>query len=211
MRKQPKIHILTLSYNIFSTVGCKAISKLFYQDSEILTLDLTHNRIGTECFRDILHSLRKNLRTRKLYLNECEISKYKTPLIFLNNIIELDYDQDILDSMKRNCTLILLSLGGNQINDKLLEDIETELSSNRGISDLILPMVKDQENVFQGHKLSLAGKGIANLDFLAKFIRENPQITGMNVEMDDFQEHEVRKITDALKGNTSMANICSYL
>lgn len=97
-----------------------------------------------------------------------------------------------------------LSLGGNQVDEHLLEEIEKELISNRGISDLILPMIKNKDEQLQNHKLSLAGKGISNLDFLAKFIRENPQITGVNVEMDDFHEHEVKKVADVLKGNTSM-------
>jgi len=115
----------------------------------------------------------------------------------------IDQDTDIIDSVAKNCTLIVLSLGGNQINEQVLEVIEKELVSNRGISDLILPMMQNKGVQFQGHKLSLAGKGISNLDFLAKFIRENPQITGVNVEMDDFHEHEVKKVADVLKGNTS--------
>lgn len=114
----------------------------------------------------------------------------------------MENDPDVIEAMQRNCSLIVLSLGGNEIDEKVLEEIEKELVSNRGISDLILPMVKDNEKVFSDHRLSLAGKGISNLDFLAKFIRENPQITGVNVEVDDFHEHEMKKVADVLKGNT---------
>lgn len=104
--------------------------------------------------------------------------------------------------MKRNCSLISLSLGGNQIDEKALELIENELACNRGINDLILPMIQDKNKGMKNHCLSLAGKGISNLDFLAKFIRENPQITGMNIEMDEFHEHEVAKVAKELEGNT---------
>lgn len=114
-----------------------------------------------------------------------------------------DYNEDIAESMSKNCTLIVLSLGGNRIDEQLLDKIEEELTNNRGINDLILPMIRDGENSFTGHKLSLSGKGISNLDFLAKFVRENPQITGVNVEMDDFHKKEVQKVAEALKGNKS--------
>lgn len=177
------------------------LSRLFLQDSEVTNLDISHNNIGTESFKDLLHALRKNLRTRKLICNECEI-----------HIDE--YDTDIFESMSKNWSLIALTLGGNIINQLLLDDIEKELAKNRSISDLILPMIKgtvtfckfiwvDEAKALQNHKLSLAGKGISNLDFLAKFIRENPQVTGVNVEMDEFQENEIKKVADVLKGNTS--------
>lgn len=122
-----------------------------------------------------------------------------------------DYDEDIAESVRKNCTLINLSLGGNKIDEKLLEVINMELSNNKSISDFILPMITDEEKTFKGHKLSLAGKGISNLDFLAKFIRENPQVTGVNVEMDDFQRDEVQKVAEALKGNTSESTLLYVL
>lgn len=88
------------------------------------------------------------------------------------------------------------------IHENLLEEIEAELASNRGINDLIAPILKDDK--IQNHQLSLAGKGISNLDFLAKFIRENPQITGMNLEVDDFHEKEIAKVTKEFEQNTGI-------
>jgi hypothetical protein len=107
--------------------------------------------------------------------------------------------------------LVTLSLGGNQVDELIHESIETELACNRGINDLILPMIKDHGSGIKNHCLSLAGKGISNLDFLAKFIRENPHITGMNIEMDEFHEHEVAKVAKELEGNTGKAEYTYYI
>lgn len=82
IKKSSKLHVLNLSHNRFSSVGCKYLAKLFYQDSEVLTLDLSQNNIGTPSFKDLLYALRKNLRTRKLYLNECNIGKRVMSNIF---------------------------------------------------------------------------------------------------------------------------------
>jgi len=62
-------------------------------------------------------------------------------------ILELEVDEEeVMGWLKRNCSLIALSLGGNQIKDELLEKIEEELACNRGISDMILPIINTNES-----------------------------------------------------------------
>ena len=114
-------------------------------------------------------------------------------------------DTEVIEDMKHNCALISLSLGGNEVDEQVIEKIEHELAANRGIDSMILPMIKNKEKSqdFKNHKLSLSGKGISNLDFLAKFIRENPQITGVNIEVDDFNKNEMAKVAKELEGNKS--------
>ncbi|CAI2367823.1 unnamed protein product [Moneuplotes crassus] len=187
--KKRNLHSFNLSFNHINIAGCQQICKLFYKDAEVLNIDLSHNPIENDGFMEILKSLKKNMMTRKLYLNECGI-KYD------------DEAPDVIECLKRNCSLIALSLGGNVISQGVLEAIEEELSCNRGINDLIAPMFHD--NKIKNHQLSLAGRGISNLDFLAKFIRENPQITGMNLEVDDFHENEIAKVAKELEGNTGI-------
>lgn len=75
IKKGSKLHVLNLCHNKFSIAGCKHLTKLFYQDSEVLTLDLSKNNIGTSSFKDLLYALRRNLRTRKLYVKDCNIGK----------------------------------------------------------------------------------------------------------------------------------------
>ena len=75
INKQRKLHILDLSKNNITAKGCKELGRMLFRDSEILNIDLSHNSIGTEGFLEILKSLKKNMLTRKLHLNECQISK----------------------------------------------------------------------------------------------------------------------------------------
>lgn len=74
--KQRKLHILDLSKNKISTKGCKEVGRMLFRDSEVLNIDLSHNNIGTEGLLELLKSLKKNMMTRKLQLNECQISKF---------------------------------------------------------------------------------------------------------------------------------------
>lgn len=48
IKKGSKLHVLNFSSNSITPKGCKELTKLFYHDSEILTLDLSHNDVGTE-------------------------------------------------------------------------------------------------------------------------------------------------------------------
>ena len=60
--------------------------------------------------------------------------------------VEIDvHDTEVIEDMKHNCSLISLSLGGNEVDEQVIEMIEHELASNRGIDAMILPMIKNKE------------------------------------------------------------------
>lgn len=73
--KKRNLHSLNLSFNHINIAGCKEICKIFNREAEVLNIDLSHNPVENEGFLEMLKSLRKNLTTRKLHLNECGISK----------------------------------------------------------------------------------------------------------------------------------------
>jgi hypothetical protein len=75
VNKKRRLNVLDLSKNKLSFKGCKELGRMFIRDAEVLTLDLSHNSIGTDGFLEVLKSLKKNMMTRKLHLNECHISK----------------------------------------------------------------------------------------------------------------------------------------
>lgn len=93
INKQRKLHILDLSNNKISIKGCKEIGRMLYRDSEVLNIDLSHNSIGTEGLLELLKSLKKNMMTRKLQLNECQICKF----VILIIIVVTPNDEEVFD------------------------------------------------------------------------------------------------------------------
>ena len=64
---------LNLADNKFSQEGGKAISKLLSYQTQISNLDLSHNKIGNDGFKSILHAIRKNTIIKELILVNCGI------------------------------------------------------------------------------------------------------------------------------------------
>jgi len=77
----------------------------------------------------------------------------------------------------------------NQINDQLLERIHEETQNNKGIVRRILPALGPD---FEGNELNLEGEELKNLDFLAKFLRENPSksVSKVNIDVKKLNESE---------------------
>lgn len=46
----------------------------------------------------------------------------------------------------------------------------------------------------KNNELNLAGKGIKNLDFLTKFIRENPYISKVDLSLNNVNNNEANKL-----------------
>jgi len=64
--------------------------------------------------------------------------------------------------------------------------------------------LSDSDDEEQGQVLSLKGLGIKSLDFLAKFLREHPNITDLDLQVRNLSDKEMQKFAEEMKANTSV-------
>ena len=98
---------LNLSYNEITSEGCKHLASLLTTDKRIKKINLSANlNVGTEGFKTIINAISSNTHINNLEFKVCNI--------------ELSDNagwQKVMDAIEKNCSLEVLDLQGNVINE----------------------------------------------------------------------------------------------
>jgi hypothetical protein len=126
-----EIDMLNLSLNHISDAGCKHLQALLLADKKLKKLDLKQNiKIGNDGFKTMIKAVKKNTHINELDFSICSI-----------DLAGPTGWSVILDDLSANCSLTSLNLDGNSINEKFLLLLDTELSQNKSITEIIIPSI----------------------------------------------------------------------
>ena len=198
-----QLRAVYLHDNSFKTVSMIKITKSLQNVSTLTVFSIGNNKVGEQAADDIATILSHNVQLHAVYLHG---NSFKTVGII-----------KITKSLQNVSTLIVFSIGNNEVGEEAADEVATVLSHNTNLKELYL--YKNNFKTVGMIKITKALRNISTLEILnlhtnnvdeeaandiAMILSRNTKLKELNLSNNSFKSVGMIKITKALQNISTL-------